>query len=236
MQFHRRTSPSVAWPSLRGLLSVLRFVAVTLVGFVVFLLVLYRFANPPGSTLMAFEALTGNDVRHRWAPLSAISPHLLKAVILSEDGRFCQHHGVDWAAISEAIDTAGDDGPRGASTISMQTVKNLFLWPSRSYVRKAIELPLTYAAELMWSKPRILEIYLNIAEWAPGVYGAEAASRYYFRKSASRLSANEAALLAAVLPDPKGRNASRPGPQTTYQASRVRQWMDGAVVWSCVTK
>ena len=100
----------------------------------------------------------------------------------------CRHWGVDWKAIGTAIDQAGDHGPRGASTISMQTVKNLFLWNSRSYVRKALEIPLTYATELVSSKSRILEIYLNIAEWGPGVYGAEAAGRYHFSKSAARLS------------------------------------------------
>jgi monofunctional biosynthetic peptidoglycan transglycosylase len=234
MQLDRGISPPLARPSLRRVWPAVRFVGMSVLGFLVFLIVLYRFANPPGSTLMAYEALTGSEVRQRWVPLGSISTNLIKAVILSEDGRFCQHRGVDWTAISQAIDSAGDDGPRGASTISMQTVKNVFLWSSRSYVRKAIEIPLTYVVEFAWSKRRILEIYLNIAEWGPGIYGAEMASRYYFGKSASRLSVQEAALLAAVLPDPRGRNAARPGPQTSYQASRLRQWLAGPVAWSCV--
>src|SRR6185436_4995918 len=122
--------------------------------------------------------------------------YLQRAVIASEDGRFCQHHGVDWDEIEEAIERARDGIPRGGSTISMQVVKNLFLWPSKSYVRKALEFPLTFAIEMAWSKPRILEIYLNIAEWGPGVFGAEAAARYHFGKSAATLTPSQAALLA----------------------------------------
>ena len=221
-------------PLSRRLLRLLQFVVVSVAGFVVFLLFLYKVANPPGSMLMASEALLGNEVDHRWVPLQAISPNLIKAVIVSEDGQFCRHRGVDWKAIGLAIDRAGIDGPRGASTISMQTVKNLFLWNSRSYLRKALEIPLTYATELVWSKSRILEIYLNIAEWGPGVYGAEAAARYHFRKSAARLTADEAARLAAALPDPLGRDAGNPGHTTARAASRVRRWMDGNPAVRCV--
>ena len=118
-------------------------------------------------------------------PIDRISPYLQRAVITSEDGRFCRHHGVDWDEIEEAIERARDGVPRGGSTISMQVVKNLFLWPSKSYVRKAMEIPLTYAIETAWSKRRILEIYLNMAEWGPGVFGAEAAARYHFGKPAA---------------------------------------------------
>jgi monofunctional biosynthetic peptidoglycan transglycosylase len=215
-----------AWPSSRSVLRAARFLVMTLAGFLIFLLVLYRFANPPGSTLMAFGSLMGDEVVHRWVPLRAISPNLVRAVVASEDGRFCYHWGVDWGAIGEAIDTAGDDGPRGASTISMQTAKNLFLWSSRSYVRKALEVPLTYAMELTWSKRRIMEIYLNIAEWGPDVYGAEAAARYHFGKPAGRLTADEAARLAVVLPDPLGRDARDPGPITSRLAARIRKRME----------
>jgi monofunctional biosynthetic peptidoglycan transglycosylase len=217
------------WPSPRALslaARVARFAVVTLVGFVVFLLFLYRFANPPGSTLMALDALSGYRTSQRWVPLSAISPNLVRAVIAAEDGRFCSHWGIDWSAVGEAIERAGDDGPRGASTISMQTAKNVFLWTSRSYVRKVIEIPLTYGIELTWSKRRILEIYLNIVEWGPGIYGAEAAARHHFNKSASKLTAQEAAQLAVVLPDPLGRNAGDPGPMTSRLASIVRRRMD----------
>ena len=145
-------------------------------------------------------------------PLDRISPYLQRAVITSEDGRFCQHRGVDWGEIEEAIERARDGIPRGGSTISMQVVKNLFLWPSKSYVRKALEIPLTFAIELAWPKPRILEIYLNIAEWGPGVFGAEAAARYHFGKSAAALTPSQAALLAVSLPNPMERRAGAPGP------------------------
>jgi monofunctional biosynthetic peptidoglycan transglycosylase len=211
-----------------------RFVVVSVAGFFVFLLFLYKVANPPGSMLMASEVLWGNEVEHVWVPLQAISPNLIRAVIVSEDGKFCRHRGVDWEAIGYAIDQAGLDGPRGASTISMQTVKNLFLWNSRSYLRKALEIPMTYAMELAWSKPRILEIYLNIAEWGPGVYGAEAAARYHFDKSAARLTADEAARLAAALPDPLSRDAGNPSHVAARAASRVRRWMDGNPAVRCV--
>lgn len=234
MQLSPGAGRSVVPAMTRRLLRLAGFIAVSVAGFFVFLLFLYKVANPPGSMLMAYETLVGNEVEHKWVPLEAISPNLIRAVIVSEDGQFCRHWGVDWRAIGMAIDQAGVDGPRGASTISMQTVKNLFLWNSRSYVRKALEIPLTYAIELVWSKSRILEIYLNIAEWGPGVYGAEAAARYHFRKSAARLTPDEAARLAAALPDPLGRDAGNPGHATARAASRVRRWMDGNPAVRCV--
>jgi monofunctional biosynthetic peptidoglycan transglycosylase len=142
-------------------------------------------------------------------------------VISSEDGHFCDHHGVDWGELKEAVESAGDGMARGGSTISMQVVKNLFLWPSRSYVRKALEIPLAYAIEALWPKRRILEIYLNIAEWGPGIFGAEAAARYHFRKSALLLTPREAALLAVSLPNPFERQAGRPGPGTVRLADNL---------------
>lgn len=234
MQLSPGAGRSVVPTVSRCLLQVARFVSISVLGFFVFLLFLYKVANPPGSMLMAADALWGYEIEHRWISLQAISPNLIRAVIVSEDGKFCRHRGVDWQAIGYAIDQAGLDGPRGASTISMQTVKNLFLWNSRSYVRKALEIPMTYAMELAWSKSRILEIYLNIAEWGPGVYGAEAAARHHFGKSAARLTADEAARLAAALPDPLGRDAGNPGHTTARLASRVRRWMDGNPAVRCV--
>jgi monofunctional biosynthetic peptidoglycan transglycosylase len=219
-----------AWLSGRTLFRIARTVVFGVLGFVLFLLVLYRFVNPPGSTIMGFDALTGEQVYQRWVPLRAISPNLIRAVISSEDAHFCRHNGVDWGAIGEALDRAGEDGPRGASTISMQTAKNIFLWSSRSYVRKLFEFPLTYAIELVWSKPRILEIYLNVAEWGPGVYGAEAAAQFFFRKNASRLTPEEAALMAVTLPDPIGRDAGEPGPIAQRLAARLRKRMEAANV------
>jgi monofunctional biosynthetic peptidoglycan transglycosylase len=202
---------------------------------VLVLIVLFRFVDPPGSMLMLTKLLTGNSVDRTWVPLEQISPNLVRAVIVSEDGRFCEHSGIDTAAIKEAIERASGGVPRGASTISMQVTKNLFLWNAKSYIRKVIEIPLTLIMEMVWPKRRVIEVYLNIAEWGPGIFGAEAAARHHFRKPASRLNEREAALLAAVLPNPVARDASAPGRGTSAKArvvqSRVRAY--GAVA-SCV--
>jgi monofunctional biosynthetic peptidoglycan transglycosylase len=190
-------------------------------GLLLALLVLYRWVDPPASTLMLAQRLAGRPITQRWVPLERMSFNLVAAVLTSEDGHFCRHHGVDWGELREAIESAGDGLARGGSTISMQVVKNLFLWPSRSYLRKAIEIPLAYAIETGWSKRRILEIYLNIAEWGPGIFGAEAAARYHFRKPALLLTSREAALLAVSLPNPMERQAGRPGPGTLRLADNL---------------
>jgi len=185
------------------------------------LIFVYRFL-PPISTLMLARWLEGETVERHYVPLASISGFLRAAVIVSEDSRFCEHNGVDWSALRGVLDRAGADGPkRGASTIPMQTAKNLFLWPSRSYVRKAIEIPLALLIDLEWPKRRILEVYLNLAEWGKGVFGVEAAARHYFHKTADRLDANEAALLATALPDPGHRNAARPSRRHAGLAARV---------------
>jgi monofunctional biosynthetic peptidoglycan transglycosylase len=186
------------------------------VALVLALVVAYRWVDPPVSTLMLGQRLAGTPIERRWVPLERISPHLVKAVVLSEDGGFCGHRGVDWTALEEAMESA-----RGGSTITMQVVKNLFLWPSRSYLRKAIEIALAYVVELVWPKRRILEIYLNIAEWGDGVFGAEAAARLHFGKPAARLSAAEAALLAVALPNPVERDASSPSAGMSRLATRL---------------
>jgi monofunctional glycosyltransferase len=209
----------------------LRLAAAAAVGLgclVLVLIALYRWVNPPASTLMLGQWLTGTRIDQRWVPLDRISPYLQRAVITSEDGRFCRHHGVDWDEIEEALERARDGVPRGGSTISMQVVKNLFLWPSKSYMRKALEIPLTYAIEFAWSKRRILEIYLNIAEWGPGVFGAEAAARYHFGKPAAALTPSQAALLAVALPNPRERRAGAPGPGTLRLASNLHARMMAA--------
>jgi monofunctional glycosyltransferase len=190
-------------------------------GLLLVLLLLYRWVDPPASTLMLSQRFAGTPTTQRWVLLERMSPNLVAAVIASEDGHFCRHHGVDWGELREAIESAGDGLARGGSTISMQVVKNLFLWPSRSYVRKAIEIPLAYSIEALWSKRRILEIYLNIAEWGPGIFGAEAAARYHFRKPALLLTSREAALLAVSLPNPFERQAGRPGPGTLRLADNL---------------
>ena len=139
------------------------------------LIVAYRFINPPFSMLMAQQFLTGTAIHKQWVPIERISPNLTRAVIVAEDGRFCDHWGVDFIEAANAIRRASDGYPRGASTITMQVAKNLFLVNTKSYLRKMVEIPLTFAIELAWPKWRILEIYLNVVEWGPGVFGAEAA-------------------------------------------------------------
>jgi monofunctional biosynthetic peptidoglycan transglycosylase len=144
--------------------------------------------------------------------LDDISPVLVQSVMMSEDGQYCFHGGVDWAEMRMLVgDTLSGEATRGGSTIPMQTSKNLFLWNGRSFVRKAMELPLAVTSDFIWSKRRLLEIYLNIAEWGPGIYGIEAAARHHFKVPASKLSRHQAALLAVSLPNPIDRNAGKPG-------------------------
>lgn len=174
----------------------------------------YR-AGHPVSTLMAWRSLRGAPMHREWIDLAAMSPSLPRSVVAAEDAHFCKHHGIDWGALREAIDDAQEDGTpfRGASTITQQVAKNLFLWQGRDFVRKALEFPLALWIDLVLPKARILEIYLNIAELGPqGQFGVEAASAYAFGKSAAGLSSREAALLASILPNPVKRSARSPGP------------------------
>jgi len=174
-------------------------------------IVAFRFINPPTTSVMVLNRLTGGAVHQTWVPLDNISRQLPLAVIASEDGQFCRHWGVDWGAVREAIKEGGGlGGLRGASTIPMQTAKNLYLWNGRSYVRKALEVPLAYFMSLVWPKERVMEVYLNVAQFGPGIFGAEAASRHYFHKSAANLTRGEAILLTAALPNPGFRNPARP--------------------------
>ena len=190
----------------------------------------YALVPPPVTNLMLLRALGGAGIDRQWVPLDEISPNLPRAVISSEDARFCEHRGVDWREFQGVIEDALDreEAPsRGASTIPMQTAKNLFLWDGRFAIRKLIELPLAMWMDFVWSKRRMIEIYLNIVEWAPGVYGAEAAARHHFRKSAEKLTKREAALLAAVLPNPIQRNAGKPSRGVRRIADRILLRMRG---------
>jgi len=173
----------------------------------------YRTGHPV-STLMAWRWATGAPVSRQWIDFGAISPSLPRSVVASEDAKFCSHHGIDWDALREVIDDAEDgEAARGGSTITQQVVKNLFLWPGRSVVRKALELPLALWIDFVLPKQRILEIYLNIAELGPsGQFGAESGAMYAFGHPASSLSPREAALMAAILPNPVKRSARNPGP------------------------
>ena len=191
------------------------------VGFAVLVLLLLPYAITPFyavvepvSTVMLWRRMTGERVERYYVALSRLSPALPLAVIIAEDGRFCSHHGVDFRGIRDAIADADDlEDLRGSSTITQQVAKNLFLWPGRSFVRKALEFPLALWIDLVLSKRRVLEIYVNIAEWGPnGEFGVEAGSRRAFGKSARDLTGYQAALLAAVLPGPAKRDARAPGP------------------------
>ena len=211
----------------RPLLTLLLILALIPIGGVV----LHRFVPPLFTILMVKQAVAGHGMDYRWRSLDHISPRLVEAVIAAEDARFCQHHGFDVEAIQKAMEAneraeqRGSDKRRGASTISQQTAKNVFLWPSRDWVRKGLEVGYTGLIEAVWGKRRIMEMYLNVAEWAPGVYGAEAASRHWFNKSAENLTAREAARLAAILPSPRRYRAADPGPYVRRRASRIQAAM-----------
>ena len=211
----------------RPLLTLLLILALIPIGGVV----LHRFVPPLFTILMVQQAAAGQGMDYRWRSLDHISPRLVEAVIAAEDARFCQHHGFDVEAIQKALEAneraeqRGSDKRRGASTISQQTAKNVFLWPSRDWVRKGLEVGYTGLIEAVWGKRRIMEMYLNVAEWAPGVYGAEAASHHWFNKSADNLTAREAARLAAILPSPRRYRAADPGPYVRRRASRIQAAM-----------
>lgn len=207
-----------------------RLLRLAIIFVVVFILVgpvavvaIYRFVPPPLTWLMVQRAFEGHGFDRRWAPLSRISPDLVRSVIASEDARFCRHHGFDFGAIQKAM-AHNEDRPnriRGGSTISQQTAKNVFLWPHRDWVRKGLETWFTVLIEGIWGKPRIMEVYLNSIEWGPGVYGAEAAAQRNFHVSAARLSEAQAARLAAIVPKPLSWKAARPGPYVARRGGRI---------------
>ena len=164
----------------------------------------HRFLPPEGAVLAVERVFQGQGYRRDWRPLRTISPNLVYAVIAAEDEKFCSHHGFDWDGIKNAMryNATHKNRVRGGSTISQQTAKNAFLWPGGGFVRKGVEAYYTVLIEHLWGKKRIMEVYLNLAEWAPGVYGAEAASQYWFHTDADHLTAAQAARLAAILPRP----------------------------------
>ena len=196
-------------------------------------LLVLRWLDPPTSAFILarqWEQLRGGRaaaVHHRWVDFDRISPHLAVAVIAAEDQRFPDHFGFDFHAIGRALEhNAQGRTVRGASTISQQTAKNLFLWSGRSYLRKGLEAGLTLGLEMLWPKRRILEVYLNLAEFGDGVFGARAAAERIFHTSPDRLSPQQAALLASVLPDPGGLDAGRPSAHVRQKARWVRAQMD----------
>ena len=184
---------------------------------------IHAIAPPPITLLMAREFVAGNGLDYRWRSLDQISPNLVASAIAAEDARFCIHSGFDMEAIQKALaDNERGRKVRGGSTISQQTAKNVFLWPGRDWIRKGLEAGYTLMIETVWSKRRIMEVYLNVAEMGPGVYGAEAAARHWFGKSAADLTPREAARIAAILPSPRRYNAGSPGPYVRRRASRVQ--------------
>jgi monofunctional biosynthetic peptidoglycan transglycosylase len=192
------------------------------------IVLLYREVPPRFTPLMLIRE---GNIRYDWVPMNKIAPVLARSVLAAEDQNFCTHNGFDGAALQKALDQYLDADEertlRGGSTISQQTAKNVFLWPGRTWLRKGLETWLTFYIEALWPKARIMEMYLNVVEWAPGVYGAQAAAQHHFHKDASSLTAPEAALLAAVLPNPRRWNASNPGPYVrgrseTLQARAAR--------------
>ena len=187
----------------------------------------YRFAPPPGTLVMLDRKLGGDVIIHPWTKLEDISPNLIYAVIAAEDSRFCLHNGIDFSAIDAALDERKRGGKqRGASTISQQTAKNAFLWNGGGWARKGAEAWFTMVMETFWPKRRIMEVYLNVAEWGDGLFGAEAAAQARFGKSAKDLTKDEAALLAAVLPSPNKWRVDPPGPYVRGRASMLRKRMD----------
>lgn len=215
---HSRRRPRPLW------LRIVRWAALVLAILIAIPLVLaplYRVLAPV-STLMLWDRITGEDVERVWVTLDEVAPVLVASVIASEDNFYCRHHGVDWGAVREVIETGAD---RGASTISMQVARNLFLWQGGGIFRKGIEIPIALYADLVLGKRRMMEIYLNVAEWGDGIYGAQAASRHWFRKDAADLTRSEAALLAAVLPNPILRSAGHPSPGVRRRAARIQGMM-----------
>jgi monofunctional biosynthetic peptidoglycan transglycosylase len=206
----------------RWLLSwTLRMVSVVFLLAVVFT-ALWGLLNPPTTFYMLQESRRLGGVEREWVDMEQIAPIMARAAVAAEDANFCLHWGLDVSAIRDAIDAGGN---RGASTISQQVVKNVYLWHGRSWIRKVMEAGMTPLVEVLWSKRRILEVYLNVAEFDEGVFGVEAAAQHYFGVDAASLANTQAARLAAILPDPKGRSASKP---SSFVRKRAGQILDGA--------
>ena len=199
------------------------------VGLSVLWVFVYKFVPVPYTPLMAIRSIEGDDqfkLSHKWVPMEKISPHLQLAVICAEDQRFVHHNGFDREAIEKAIQSnRAGKRLRGGSSISQQTAKNVFLWPERSWVRKGFETYFTFLIENLWSKERILEVYLNSIEMGDGIFGAQAAAEYWFGKTAQDLSQQNAAAIAAILPNPRNYRANPPSPYISRRISWIVQQM-----------
>ena len=193
------------------------------IGTTALMVLMLRWVDPPSSAVIfAWELGSGQEARHEWQPLEKVSPNLQMAVIAAEDQKFAHHFGFDFASLKKAI-SEDRKRPRGASTITQQTAKNLFLWQGRSYVRKGLEAWFTILMEVLWPKERILEVYLNIAEFGDGVYGAQAAANQFFGTSARYLSSWQAGRMAAVLPNPKRMSAQYPSHYVRSRAVTINR-------------
>ncbi len=193
-----------------------------LVGLWLFFVLLFTVVNPVVTPYMIAESWRQGGISRDWVDLEQMAPDLARSVVAAEDANFCLHWGFDMRAIRAALD---EGAGRGASTLTQQVVKNVFLWQGRSWPRKALEAVMTPVVELVWTKRRIVEVYLNVAETGKGVFGVEAAARTYFGRSAADLRPGQAALIAAALPDPKGRNPARP---SGFLRGRAAEIADGA--------
>ncbi|MFN4099689.1 MAG: monofunctional biosynthetic peptidoglycan transglycosylase [Pararhodobacter sp.] len=221
----KQKPPSLIDRIAKAIRRMLRWLVLGLTGALVVLVLwigLYRFVNPPTGFYMWSESRRLGGVSQTWVPFSDISQSMPLSVVAAEDVNFCRHWGLDMGAIRAALD---EGGARGASTITQQVVKNTFLWHGRTWVRKALEALITPVVEILWSKERILEVYLNVAEFDEGVFGVQAAAQRYFSVDASDLTSRQSALLASVLPAPQSRNAARP---TDFMQRRARSIADGA--------
>jgi len=210
----------------RGRLSTLEWILTAIVTVFILLPVgltlVYRVVPPPLTSVMVIRLLEGDGMTRDWVPLNEIAPSVRAAVLASEDNGFCTHSGIDWTALRQAMDAeVSGEGRGGASTITMQTARNLMLWPQRSYVRKGLELYVATLIEVVWPKDRILEVYLNIAEWGPGIFGIEAAAQHHFGVRAAELNRREAARLAVILPNPRELHATASTGHVVRQAAIV---------------
>jgi monofunctional glycosyltransferase len=227
-------SPEPRWKMLyRKAWKIILWVALGFFGSTLFFVVLYSFVNPPVTPLMISRALLKNKddgrvgIHKDWVSFRKISPNMIKAVVASEDNRFLEHWGIDVEAVQKAVAyNKRHRRKHGASTITQQVAKNVFLWPARSWIRKGFELYFTVMIEVVWSKKRIMVVYLNVIETGNGLYGVEAAARKYFHKPASKLTRGEAALIAAALPNPRKRNPSKPTPYLLRRQARILNLMN----------
>jgi len=219
---------------MRRLLRVILLVGLAVV-FLPYVLTLLYSGGHPISTLMIGRFLTGSPVSRSWVDIGEMSPYLPRSVVAAEDAKFCSHHGIDWQALNDVLENAEDgDVSRGGSTITQQVAKNLFLWPGRSFIRKGLEFPLALWIDLVLTKKRILELYLNVAELGPGgQFGAEEGAKYAFDRPVSELSRSQAALLASILPNPVTRSARRPGPGVRRLAATYGVRAESAAISDC---